>query len=107
MYSLYNGINATELEPSEFSVGQNYPNPFKEKTVIKYCVAYRTRVLLTVYNEKSKEIIKLVDEVKNPGTYEVEFNSHSGEVRNLETGIYFYQLKAGDYVEMKKMLLQK
>ena len=49
MYSLYKGVYATELEPSEFSVGQNYPNPFKEKTVIKYCVAYKTRVQITVY----------------------------------------------------------
>ncbi len=79
MYSLYNGINATELEPSEFSVGQNYPNPFKEKTVIKYCVAYKTRVQIIVYNSEGKEIEKLVDEEKKPGTYEVEFT-------NVETG---------------------
>jgi hypothetical protein len=107
MYAHLNNGFISEFEPSEFYLSPNYPNPFKEKTVIKYCVAYRTRVLLTVYNEKSKEIIKLVDEVKNPGTYEVEFNSHSGEVRNLETGIYFYQLKADAYVDKKKMILIK
>ncbi len=107
MYAYLNNGFISEFEPSEFYLGPNYPNPFKEKTLIKYCVAYRTRVLLTVYNEKSKEIIKLVDEVKNPGTYEVEFNSHSDEVRNLETGIYFYQLKADAYVDTKKMILIK
>ncbi|MCW8823070.1 MAG: hypothetical protein OQK63_03230, partial [Ignavibacteriaceae bacterium] len=52
IYSLYKGVYETELEPSEFSVGQNYPNPFKEKTVIKYCVAYKTRVQITIYNSE-------------------------------------------------------
>ncbi len=63
-----------DLEPSEFYLSQNYPNPFREKTIIKYCVAYKTRVKLTVYNSEGKEIKKLVDEEKNPGTYEVEFS---------------------------------
>jgi hypothetical protein len=53
------------------------------------------------------EIETLVDEEKPAGTYEVEFNSHSGNVRNLTSGVYFYQLKAGTYVEIKKMLLLK
>jgi hypothetical protein len=110
MYSLYTGVYPTELEPSEFSLGQNYPNPFNEKTVIKYCVAYKTRVQITVYNSESKIIEKLVDEEKKPGTYEVEFSAlrcHSGESRNLHGGKYFYSLEAGDYKSDKKMLLQK
>ena len=112
MYSLYNGINATELEPSEFSVGQNYPNPFKEKTVIKYCVAYKTRVQIVVYDSEGKEIEKLINEEKKPGTYEVEFSTlrcHSGESRNLPAGRqglpngdYFYQMFAGNYSSDKK-----
>ena len=53
-----------ELVPSEFFVSQNYPNPFKEKTIIKYCVAYKTRVQITVYNSEGEEIEKLVDEDK-------------------------------------------
>jgi hypothetical protein len=75
-----------ELVPSEFYLSQNFPNPFKEKTVIKYCVAYKTRVQITVYNKNAEVIEKLVDEEKGPGTYEVMFDvsrSHSGESRNL------------------------
>jgi hypothetical protein len=48
-----------------------------------------------------------VDEEKSPGTYEVEFNSHSGEVLNLPSGIYFYTLRAGTFSETKKMILLK
>jgi hypothetical protein len=110
MYNLYKGVYATELEPSEFSVGQNYPNPFKDKTVIKYCVAYKTRVQISVYNSEGKLIEKLVNEVKKPGTYEVEFSAlrcHSGESRNLNNGRYSYHIEAGDYKIVKEMQLIK
>ena len=66
-----------ELVPSEFYLGQNYPNPFKGKTIIKYCVAYKTRVKLTINSPEGKEWGKLVDEEKQPGTYEVEFSASS------------------------------
>ena len=117
MYSLYKGVYVAELEPTEFSVGQNYPNPFKEKTVIKYCVAYKTRVQIMVYNSEGKLIEKLVDEEKKPGTYEVEFSAsacHSclsperdGESRNPKGEIYFYRLEASDYKCEKTMQLLK
>lgn len=92
---MYTHLN-NELEPSEFYLSPNYPNPFRRKTTIKYCVAYRTRVLLAVYNEKNEEIIKLVDEVKNPGTYEVVFQAAVGS-RQSANGSYYYRLEAGDY----------
>jgi len=92
--------------PLEFYLSQNYPNPFKESTIIKYCIAYKTRVQLTVYNSNNEMIEKLVDEEKNPGTYEVEFQSAVGS-RQLAKGNYFYRLEAGDYSSEKKMLLIK
>jgi hypothetical protein len=115
-----NGYDS-DLEPTEFYLSPNYPNPFREKTKIKYCVAQTTRVKLTVYDLEGREIIKLVDEEKNPGTYEVEFSACpalveqsfrpclSGRqvVRNLEAGIYFYRLEAGDYKNEMKMELLK
>jgi hypothetical protein len=96
-----------ELVPSEFYLCQNYPNPFNEKTIIKYCVAYKTRVQITVYNSDGKLIEKLVDEEKNPGTYEVEFSTcHSGksarDARGLPNGYYFYRMFAEDYSSEKK-----
>jgi len=115
MYSHSNNLFLSELEPSEFYLSPNYPNPFREKTTIKYCVPYRTRVLLTVYNEKNEEIIKLVDEVKNPGTYEIEFTAcHSRESlpdgkagENPKEETFFYRFEAGDYQNVMEMLLIK
>ena len=97
-----------EFEPSEFYLSQNYPNPFKERTVIKYCVAVRARVILTVFDTEGKEIEKLVDEYQNPGTYEVEFTAdHSRKSANPQEGTYFYRLNAGEYSAVKKMILIK
>ena len=117
MFGHLNNSLTEDFAPSEFYLSQNFPNPFKEKTVIKYCVAYRTRVKLNVYDNEGKEIEKLVDEEQNPGTYEIEFDAyacHSRENGNLpagrqglEFGTYYYRLAAGDYKNEKKMLLQK
>jgi len=113
---LNNNSLMDEVIPLQFFLSQNYPNPFKEKTVIKYCVAFRTRVQITVYNSDNKLIEKLIDEEKDPGTYEVEFDAstcHSGLdqsfrlVRNLTEGSYNYRLVAGDYKREKKMFLSK
>jgi hypothetical protein len=106
-----------ELIPSEFLLSQNYPNPFKEKTIIKYCIAYKSRVQLAVYNTAGELIKKLVDEEKQPGTYEVEFDAstcHPGENlpdgkagRDLPGGNYKYLLVAGHYSNEKTMFLDK
>jgi len=89
-----------DLVPSEFYLSQNYPNPFSEKTTIKFCVAYKTNVKLEVFNSEGKMIKKLLDEEKEAGTYEVDFDA-SG----LPEGIYIYQLQAGNFVSEKKMTL--
>ena len=102
-----------DFVPSEFYLSQNYPNPFKEKTIIKYCVAFKTKVQLTVYNSEGGVIEKLVDEEKKPGSYEVEFFAcysglppeRDGESGNPKEGTYFYRLEAGDYSSEKKMQL--
>ena len=93
--------------PTAFKLEQNYPNPFNPSTKIKYSIPRQSIVTLKLYDILGKEIETLVNEEKLAGTYEVEFNCHSGEVRNLTSGVYFYQLKAGSYVETKKMLLIK
>jgi hypothetical protein len=102
-----------EVTPTQFHLSQNYPNPFREKTVIKYCVAYKTRVQLTVYDNEGKEIEKLVDEEKNPGTYEVVFQSELGSGQTASED-YCYRLEAtpiggqaGEYKSEKRMQLVK
>jgi len=114
------GVTEEELFPESFKVFQNYPNPFNPTTKIKFTIPTppissplskgRTKegfVTLKVYDVLGNEIATLVNEEKPAGTYEVEFNSHSGEGRNLPSGVYFYRLRAGSFTETKKMLLLK
>lgn len=91
-----------DLVPTEFYLSQNYPNPFKYKTVIKYCVPDKTLIKLTVLDTDMKIIEELENEVKDPGTYEVEFNGSE-----VPDGIYFYQLRAKDFAEIKRMVVMK
>ena len=101
----------TEFIPSEFFLSQNYPNPFKESTKIKFCVPFKTTVQITVYNSNGELIEKLVDGVKNPGSYEVVFKvvqSNDGGSSSVEDKPEFlYRLEAIDYRCEKKMELIK
>lgn len=94
--------NHDEMIPLEFHLSQNYPNPFKRKTRIKYCIAYKAKVTLTVFNSKDKLVKKIVDKEQEAGTYEIEFDADS-----LDEGIYFYKLRADSYTAAKKMKIQK
>jgi hypothetical protein len=91
-----------DLVPSEFYLSQNYPNPFGEKTIIKFCVAYKAKVKLQVFNPEGAMIKKLLDEEKEAGTYEIEFSACG-----LSEGVYVYQLQVGDFISTKKMLMKK
>lgn len=93
--------------PEKFSLYQNYPNPFNPSTTIQYTIPLDERretinVALKVFDVLGNEIATLVDEEKPSGMYNVQFT-----MNNLGSGIYFYQLKAGDYLETKKMVLSK
>jgi hypothetical protein len=87
---------------SEIKLEQNYPNPFNPSTVISYRLPVTSNVILKVYDVLGNEITTLVNEEKPAGEYEVEFIA-----ANLPSGIYFYQLKSGSFVETKKMILLK
>jgi len=96
----------TGTVPAQFSLYQNYPNPFNASTTIRYEIPERGFVTLIVYDILGNEIATLVNEEKPAGNYEVEFKTSSG-IGNLVSGIYFYQLKSGNYVETRKMILLK
>jgi hypothetical protein len=88
--------------PLRYSLEQNYPNPFNPITKIQYAVGNRQFVNLKVYDILGNEVAALVNEEKQPGVYEVEFNA-----KDLSSGIYFYQLSAGDFNDAKKLILLK
>jgi hypothetical protein len=101
------GTHRTDLVPSEFYLSQNHPNAFSEKTTVKFCVATRTRVTLEVLNPEGEIVGTLLDEEKEPGTYETEFDAlHiSGGERGLPDGVYIYRLRAADFSASKRMIL--
>ncbi len=92
-------------QPVSFNLYQNYPNPFNPTTKIRYTIpaltpSQRERVMLRVFDMLGREVAILVNEEKPAGSYEVEFNAEG-----MSSGVYFYQLQAGNQVETKKLIL--
>jgi hypothetical protein len=95
-------IGDVQNVPNSFSLEQNYPNPFNPSTRISYTIAQSGPVALKVYDVLGKEVASLVNEVKDAGTYTVDFNAS-----NLANGAYFYKLQAGSFSQVKSMMLLK
>jgi hypothetical protein len=106
-YQVVQGISSvTELTPlaDGFSLGQNYPNPFNPSTTIKFSVGDRTKVTIRVMNLLGQEVhTPLVDEVKDPGQYEIDFT----DADNLPSGTYIYRMDADNFSASKRMVLLK
>lgn len=88
--------------PDNYKLFQNFPNPFNPSTIINYQLPINNFVRLAVYDIAGREVAVLVNEVKNAGSYMVEFNA-SG----LTSGVYFYRLETSEYSEVRKMILMK
>jgi photosystem II stability/assembly factor-like uncharacterized protein len=87
--------------PKEYQLSQNYPNPFNPTTFIRYAIPKSTAVTLRIFNTLGQEVASLVNEQKSPGYYQIEWKA------NVPSGIYFFRLQAGEFVETKKMILLK
>jgi glycosidase len=85
-----------------YSLSQNYPNPFNPSTIINYEIPKAGLVSIKIYDVLGREIATLVNEYRQRGSYSVSFNA-----ANMASGVYFYQLKAGEFIIAKKMLLLK
>lgn len=86
----------------KFTLNQNYPNPFNPSTNISFAIPTTGMVKLTVYNSLGKEVSRLINDMMEPGSYDIQFNAH-----NLASGIYYYTLQVGNNVITKKMNLIK
>lgn len=95
-------IPADNAKPESFALHQNYPNPFNPSTVINYQLPVSGKATLKVYDVLGNEVATLVNEEKPAGTYEINFDAS-----RLTSGIYFYSLKTGSFVETKRMVLLK
>jgi hypothetical protein len=92
----------SNLTVEDYRLDQNFPNPFNPTTIIKYQISDVGFVTLKVYDVLGNEVALLVNEKKEVGSYEVEFNAS-----NLSSGVYVYQLNVNDYINTKKMVLMK
>lgn len=101
--SIYAGVSLIGSElPESFSLMQNYPNPFNQSTIFKFQCSKKELVILKVFDVSGREAALLVNEMLNPGTYQVRFNG-SG----LSSGVYYYRLEAENFIETRKMILLK
>ena len=96
------GIVDRQGVPGEFSLYQNYPNPFNPSTTIKFSIPRLEFVTLEVYNLLGQRVASLVSESLTAGVFEIVWNAG-----NLPSGIYFYRLKAGDFVQANRLVLAK
>ena len=97
---IINDVESENYAPTSYILGQNFPNPFNPSTKIKYSVPQIAQVQIKVFDVLGNEVETLVNEEKQIGTYELTWNA-----ANLPSGVYFYQLKAGNFIETKKMIL--
>jgi hypothetical protein len=88
--------------PEDFTLRQNYPNPFNPTTTIEFDILKTGHVALEIYNLRGQKVAALINEKMSPGTYKATFDA-----ANLAAGVYFYQLKAGNFRAVKKMTLLK
>jgi hypothetical protein len=91
-----------ELIPNSLALSQNYPNPFNPTTTISYHLPSQNHITLRVYNVLGREVATLVNDVKAPGTYSVQWDA-----RAVSSGTYYFRITAGKSAEMKKVLLLK
>jgi hypothetical protein len=93
-------VEDIESLPKEFALSQNYPNPFNPSTKISWQSPVSSWQILKIYDVLGNEVVTIVNEYRDAGNYETEFNAEK-----LSSGVYYYQLRAGDFVETKKMIL--
>ena len=98
----YSNEIEVEIFPTRFTLCQNYPNPFNPTTKIKYQLPKESKVIIKIYDILGTEVTTLINEIMGPGLYEVELNGS-----NLSSGTYIYRIVAGEFVDIKKMILIK
>ena len=88
--------------PTDFGISQNYPNPFNPSTSISYSIPENAFVTLKIYDVLGNEVVELINEQKESGNYQIDFNASE-----LSSGIYYYTLTEGNFTSTKKMILVK
>jgi flagellar hook assembly protein FlgD len=99
--------DSSRSRPVDFLLYQNHPNPFNPSTAISFSLRTESHVTLDIYNVLGQKVRTLVDESKNAGNYEVNWDGKDVNGKNVTGGIYFYRIQAGEFVDSKKMVILK
>ena len=100
-------VENEELLPFQYRLSQNYPNPFNPATTINYSIPLRTHVDISIYNLLGRRLKTIAEGMKDGGDHSVIWDGTDENGIPAATGVYMYRLKAGDYIETRKMLLLK
>ena len=100
-------IEEPGITPLQFALHQNYPNPFNPETMIRFDVADKTDVSISVYNILGEKVTTLLKGSLETGTYHVQWNGVSDQGKTLPSGMYFYELKSPLFHSVKKLVLVK
>ena len=101
------GIEGEQILPSQFALHQNYPNPFNPVTSLLYDLPAQAQITLTIYDLMGREITQLVNTTQEAGYRSVQWNATDMHGKPVSAGVYIYQIRAGEFVQTKKMVLLK
>jgi hypothetical protein len=99
-YPTSNQVNPVKRIPEKYYLNQNYPNPFNSRTIMNYQLPITTEVELSIYNLRGQKIVTLVKTQKGAGYHQIEWDA-----TGFSSGVYYYSLKAGEFQDVKKMIL--
>ncbi|MCH8874966.1 T9SS type A sorting domain-containing protein [candidate division KSB1 bacterium] len=91
--------------PESFVLNQNYPNPFNPSTTIEYSLSIDAHAVVRVYNLQGQEIVTLINEKKDRGTYSITWDGRNANGQPVASGFYYFHLKAADFSATRKMIL--
>lgn len=103
------GVGAPSVKPHVFELKQNHPNPFNPVTAIPYSIGdgNAVHVRISIYDVSGRLVVNLVDDSKSPGDYEAIWRGTDQRGQQVSSGVYFYRLEAGSYVQTKKLVILK
>ena len=99
--------NGIPIIPIEYALYQNYPNPFNPATTIQYSISHSGTISLEIFNLLGQKIKTIVNEFQPIGTYSIRWDGKSDDNKITASGIYYYRLRANEFISTKKMLFIK
>lgn len=106
-YTTSDNKEVIELLPASYSLDQNYPNPFNPSTIISYQIPEMSNVQIKIYDALGREVKTLIDEMKPAGKYNIAWDGRDNFGNRVVSGVYFYKIIAGNFVQTKKMIMMK